>query len=71
MFQINDYVFIRPTGDPAIDAFLDQQMTVVDIVPVNDCGYKYTQYLLINAAGDYILVNSNEAIEKGQRLNGN
>ncbi len=71
MFNINDYVFIRPTGDPAIDAFLDQQMTVVDVVPVNDGGYKYTQYLLINAAGDLIHVNSDEAVEKGERLNGN
>lgn len=70
MFKINDYVFITPTGDKAIDAFLDQQMVVVDIVPVNDCGYKYTQYLLANTNGDLILVNDNECIEKGVRLNG-
>lgn len=69
MFNINDYVFIRPTGDPAIDAFLGQQMTVVDVVPQCDCGYRYTQYLLINAAGEYIVVNSDE-VEKGERLNG-
>ena len=70
MFNVNDYVFIRPTGDPMIDCFLDQQMTVVEVVPVNDCGYRYAQYLLVNADGDFILVNSDEAIEKGDRLNG-
>ena len=60
MFDINDYVFIRPTGDPMIDCFLNQQMTVVNIIPVNDRGYKYIQYLLINASGDLIRVNSDE-----------
>lgn len=69
MFNINDYVFIRPTGDPMIDVFLGQQMTVVDIIPVRDGDYRYTQYLLINAAGDLIRVNSDE-VEKGERLNG-
>ena len=69
MFQINDYVFIRPTGDPEIDDFLNQQLTVVDVIPVCDGGYHYTQYLLVNAAGDLIRVNSDE-VEKGERLNG-
>ena len=60
MFNINDYVFIRPTGDPMIDCFLNQQMTIVDIIPVNDGGYRYTQYMLINATGEQVRVNDNE-----------
>lgn len=70
MHKINDYVFIRPTGDETIDAFLDQQMVVVDVIPVNDGGYKYIQYLLANANGDLVRVNDGETIEKGVRLNG-
>ena len=69
MFNINDYVFIRPTGDPMIDAFLDQQMTITDIIPVRDGDARYTSYLLVNASGDLIRVNSDE-VEKGERLNG-
>ncbi len=70
MFNINDYVFIRPTGDQFIDWFVGHQMTVVNIIPVNDGGYRYTQYLLVNADGDLVRVNSDE-VEKGERLNGN
>lgn len=70
MHKINDYVFIRKTGDAMIDAFLDQQMVVVDIIPVNDCGYRHTQYLLASANGDLVCVNDDETIEKGVRLNG-
>lgn len=32
MFNVNDYVFIRPTGDPHIDAFLGQKMIITDII---------------------------------------
>ena len=69
MFNVNDYVFIRPTGDPMIDVFLNQQMTIIDIIPVRDGDARYTSYLLVNAAGDLIRVNSDE-VEKGERLNG-
>ncbi len=69
MFNINDYVFIRPTGDPRIDCFLGQQMTITDIIPVRDGDVRYTSYLLVNASGDLIRVNSDE-VEKGARLNG-
>ena len=69
MFNVNDFVFIRPTGDPMIDAFLGQQMTITDIIPVRDGDARYTSYLLVNAAGDLIRVNSDE-VEKGERLNG-
>ena len=70
MFNINDYVFIRPTGDPMIDRFLNQQMTVVEIYHVHDGGYRYDQYLLVNATtGEQVRVNSDE-VEKGERLNG-
>lgn len=31
-FNINDYVYIIPTGDPMIDCFLNQQMTITDII---------------------------------------
>ncbi len=70
MFNINDYVFIRPTGDPMIDMFLNQQMTIIDIIPVRDGDARYTSYLLVNEMGDLIRVNSDE-VEKGERLNGN
>ena len=69
MFNINDYVFIIPTGDPMIDCFLGQQMTITDIIPVRDGDARYTQYLLVNAAGDLVRVNTNE-VEKGERING-
>lgn len=69
MFNINDYVFIRPTGDPMIDCFLNQQMTIIAIVPVRDGDARYTQYQLISVAGDVIRVNSDE-VEKGERING-
>jgi hypothetical protein len=69
MFNVNDYVFIRPTGNPEVDSFLDQQLTVIDIITVNNGEYHWTQYELINAAGDTIIVNSDE-VEKGVRLNG-
>ena len=60
MFNINDYVFIIPTGDPMIDTFLNQQMTIIDIIPVRDGDARYTQYLLKNAAGDIVRVNTDE-----------
>ena len=69
MFNINDYVFIRPTGDPMIDCFLGQQMTITNIIPVRDGDARYTSYLVVNASGDLIRVNSDE-VEKGERLNG-
>lgn len=31
MFNINDLVYIIPTGDPAIDKFGDVQMKIIDI----------------------------------------
>ena len=70
-FQINDYVFIVPTGDPAIDRFLDQQMTITAIIPTDDCGYRYTRYELTGVMGESITVVDGEMIEKGVRLNGN
>lgn len=69
MFNVNDYVFILPTGDETIDRFLGQQVTIISVIPINDGGYRYTQFLLVNAAGDKVAVNENE-IEKGERLNG-
>ena len=75
MFNINDYVFIRPTGDPMIDAFLNQQMTITDIIqtryePLNPRDKSwYNRYELTNAAGEKITVIDGE-MEKGERLNG-
>lgn len=69
MFNVNDFVFIRPTGDPRIDRFLGMQMIVVNIIPVRDGDARYTSYLLANFIllangdlirfiGDLICVNS-------------
>lgn len=59
-FQVNDQVFIRPTGDTDIDAFLGQQMTIIEIIPTNDGGYRYDRYLLTNGAGDMTTVIDGE-----------
>lgn len=75
MFKINDYVFIKPTGDEAIDAFLNQQMTITAInrIPYESLDrYRmsyFTQYELTNAHGESITVIDGE-LEKGERLNG-
>jgi len=80
MFKVNDYVFIIPTGDPMIDAFLDQQMTITDIIrtpyetvvsPSSGAHYTswFNRYELTNAAGESITVIDGE-MEKGERLNG-
>lgn len=59
-FQTGDRVYIVPTGDPMIDWFLGQQMTILDIIPVRDGDARYTSYLLVNAAGDKIRVIDGE-----------
>ena len=75
MFNINDYVFIRPTGDPMIDCFLNQQMTITDIIctryePLNPHDKSwFNRYELTSATGESITVIDGE-MEKGERLNG-
>ena len=59
-FQVNDQIYITPTGDTDIDAFLGQQMTIIEIIPTNDGGYRYDRYLLANDAGDMITVIDGE-----------
>lgn len=60
MFNLNDHVFIIPTGDPRIDAFLDQQMTITNLICTNDGGYRYVRYELANDAGESITVIDGE-----------
>lgn len=71
MFNVNDYVFIRPTGDPMIDVFLGQQMTITDIIRTPyetvispSSGGHYTswfyRYELTNAAGQKMTVIDGE-----------
>ncbi len=57
MFEINDLVYIIPTGDPAIDAFLDQQMKIVRIeLTQADRWTSFNSYTLQSKVGQEITV---------------
>ena len=57
MFNINDFVYIIPTGDPAIDAFLDQQMKIVRIeLTQADRWTSFDSYTLQSKDGQEITV---------------
>lgn len=43
-FNVGETVAVRPTGDPEIDQFFGEVMTIVEIEHVNDCGYRYISY---------------------------
>lgn len=70
-FQVNDLVYITPTGDPDIDAFVGQQMTITEInhvllesvvSPTSGATYNtyFDQYELVNAAGESATVIDGE-----------